>query len=198
MGLDLLVPLAHLRGLGRRALACGLVAGASDLLELLAVARQVAALWRRRRARPYGAAHTGQSIGPLGLRMVTVALQPRLQLREGGSVRGRVEVALELNMAQQQLVVELGDELVGGGQVTGLLERENPAVQGGITHAERAGQGVLLVASAALGHDVDPGRGRLRGTRDQDQGGQRDRPCEWHQPLGLLRFPLHAGTLGGF
>ena len=57
--------------------------------------------------------------------MVGVKLEPRLELAEPGTVKGRVKVALGEHVAHQSAVGKFSDFMVGRGPLAGFLERED-------------------------------------------------------------------------
>ena len=104
--------------------------------------------------------------------MIGVVLHPLGQLAEAGAVFGRMHVALIQHVADQQIVVQPGDQPVGGLPLTGFLDVEDLAVKLAVlgrqdAQADRLGPDGLdrhrLVQQREFGRHADGGRLNLGG-----------------------------------
>jgi hypothetical protein len=170
---DGFLPCTHQRRLVGRALAQAAIGDVGHLLALLTGAAEVAGnrlQWRRRAGRP---ARERQAIDPVGIRMVTILLEPGAKLLVGRAVSVRVHVALPLNVAEQHRIAQPADQGIGGIEARFFLQRDDLAVETLVVAAKRR---QAVAARHQVGHQRQ-GR-RARGSRPHDQNQQRGGPVQ--------------------
>ena len=87
---------------------------------------------------PFWLAQHGKSMDAPRLRVGSMRGHPGAQFAESGTVLGRVQVTLGLDMTHQATVLDSCDDRVRGLPVTGFLKFEDPLVSGGIDGGQHA------------------------------------------------------------
>ena len=141
-------------------------------------AAEDAAARRARRHRRGRLAPHGQTIDARGFRVIGVERQPIAKLAVFRAVLRRVQIALGEQVAEEDVVLELGDLAVGRAPLAGLLKAKDGPVGLGVLEAqnfwERGGAVVIEVGREGgclqlAGAGRRPGIGRLR---RPDEGGR--------------------------
>jgi hypothetical protein len=178
---DRVLPCAHQRRLVGRALARAAIGDFGHLLAFLAGAAEIAGHGLLRRWRAGRPALERQAVDGVRIRVITVPLEPGAQLLVSRAVGVRVHVALPLDMAEQQRIVQPADQGIGRIKARFFLQRDDLAIETLIVGAE--GRQAVIAPDRA---ELQRQRCGARGSRPYDQNQQRGRPA---QRMAYTRSP---------
>jgi hypothetical protein len=169
------------------------VADLTPLLQFLPGAPEIAAYRTLRLRRPGRPAAQRQIVDALRVRVIRVQLQPAAQLFEPRAIAGRMHVALVEHVAEQNGIVQLRDQPVGGFPLGALLQHEDLAIQCHIAspqmrqacHMAGTPGGRIELARCLRGLDLRRGKGEHGDEQPAGRGGEE-------------AFSGHAGRLDRF
>jgi hypothetical protein len=101
-------------------------------------------------------------------------------------------------VAEQEAILELGDQMIGGAEIAARLQAEDAPVQAGILGVERPRQDLVGAGRPGLGGPPGQicGIGSRRRRRCGGQGaGAKARHQQPAQERRLAAFPKHRGTI---